>query len=201
MEVVRHKDGRVKFKQEPKFTGIAAVGGAFWGLLIGIIFFVPLIGSVAVGAAAGAIAGHFAKYESAGVHARLARDRYNREIRLFSILAENVKIDRLVPQIAGLRPRILRTSLSADQEEKLKEAFGSGNASGPADGCDSLVGSKISFRTKTVAASLPSFLFVSRKSKIKWEEDPRRVLPSLSFGYLFSRDLLLVDLHALSFVP
>jgi uncharacterized membrane protein len=129
VEVVRHKDGRVKIKQEPKFTGIAAVGGAFWGLLIGIIFFVPLIG-VAVGATAGAIAGHFAKY---GISSEFMQD-VERSIQpgnsaLF-ILAENVKIDRLVPQIAGLRPRILRTSLSADQEEKLKEAFGSGNASG-----------------------------------------------------------------------
>jgi uncharacterized membrane protein len=129
VEVVRHKDGRVKIKQEPKFTGIAAVGGAFWGLLIGIIFFVPLIG-VAVGAAAGAIAGHFAKY---GISSEFMQD-VERSIQpgnsaLF-ILAENVKIDRLVPQIAGLRPRILRTSLSADQEEKLKEAFGSGDASG-----------------------------------------------------------------------
>ena len=123
VEVVRKQDGQVKIKEEPRLTGIAALGGAFWGLLIGIIFFIPVAG-VVVGAAAGAIAGHFAKYG-------ISKD-YMKEIdaavqpgqSALMILAEDVKIDRVVPMLSGFHPRVLRTSLSNDQEAQLKEAFG-----------------------------------------------------------------------------
>lgn len=39
-------------------VGTGALGGAFWGLLIGIIFWMPWLGMI-TGAAAGAIAGKF----------------------------------------------------------------------------------------------------------------------------------------------
>jgi len=126
VEVVRKTDGQVKIEQEPRFTGVAALGGAFWGLLIGLVFLIPVVG-VAVGAAAGAIVGHFSKY---GIDKDFMK-QIEQQIRpgnsaLF-ILADEVKIDRVIPMIQGLRPRILRTSLSPDQEEQLREAFGSGN--------------------------------------------------------------------------
>ena len=57
--IVRNKDGKVKVNQEVNMVGAGAMGGAFWGLLIGFIFFVPIFGLV-LGAAGGAIAGKFA---------------------------------------------------------------------------------------------------------------------------------------------
>src|SRR5262245_52723013 len=42
-------------------TGVRALDGAFWGMLLGWLFFMPFLG-MAVGAAAGAISGHFANY-------------------------------------------------------------------------------------------------------------------------------------------
>src|SRR5262249_41012311 len=42
-------------------TGAAPLDGAFWGMLLGWLFFMPLVG-MAVGAAMGAISGHFAQY-------------------------------------------------------------------------------------------------------------------------------------------
>jgi uncharacterized membrane protein len=53
--VERRGDGKVKLHQ-PSLTGIGAAGGALWGGLIGLLFFVPLLG-MAVGAAAGAAGG------------------------------------------------------------------------------------------------------------------------------------------------
>src|ERR1700759_5330136 len=56
MVVVERKlDGKVKLHQ-PSTAGAGAAGGALWGGLIGLIFFVPLLG-MAVGAASGAAAG------------------------------------------------------------------------------------------------------------------------------------------------
>lgn len=129
VEVVRKQDGQVKIKQEPRFTGIAALGGAFWGLLIGIIFLIPVVG-VAVGAVTGAIIGHFAHYGISKDFMKQVEQAIQPGNSALFILADNVKIDRVVPMLSSLHPRILRTSLSIDQEQKLKEAFGSGSAAG-----------------------------------------------------------------------
>ena len=57
VEVVRHRDGKIKIKDIRSLTGIGALGGAFWGTLFGLLFFVPALG-LAVGAVSGAIAGY-----------------------------------------------------------------------------------------------------------------------------------------------
>lgn len=123
VSVVRKADGQVKIKQEPRFTGIAALGGAFWGLLIGLIFLVPVVG-VVVGAVGGAIFGHFANYGISKDFMKQIEQAIQPGDSALFILADDVKIDRVVPMLAPLHPRVLRTSLSADQEQKLKDAFG-----------------------------------------------------------------------------
>jgi uncharacterized membrane protein len=57
--VERQQDGKVKLHQ-PSAAGAGAAGGALWGL-IGLIFFVPLLG-MAIGAASGAAAGALSDY-------------------------------------------------------------------------------------------------------------------------------------------
>ncbi|MGE3600961.1 MAG: DUF1269 domain-containing protein, partial [Dehalococcoidia bacterium] len=54
--VVRRPDGKVKVKQATSLVGAGALGGAFWGMLIGLLFFMPWLG-MAVGAASGALGG------------------------------------------------------------------------------------------------------------------------------------------------
>jgi uncharacterized membrane protein len=39
--VTRHGDGKPKVKQLNSLVGAGAMGGAFWGLLIGLLFFMP----------------------------------------------------------------------------------------------------------------------------------------------------------------
>jgi uncharacterized membrane protein len=127
VEVVRKADGQVKIKEEPKLTGAAALGGAFWGLLIGLIFLVPGVG-FAVGAVSGAIVGHFAKYGiSKEFMSQVDAAIQPGQSALF-ILAEDVKVDRVVPMLSQFHPRVLRTSLTLEQEAKLKEAFGSSSS-------------------------------------------------------------------------
>ncbi len=54
--VEKKQDGKVKLHQMYNLTAHGAVGGGFWGVLIGLIFMNPLLGFV-VGAGAGAVAG------------------------------------------------------------------------------------------------------------------------------------------------
>ena len=48
--VVRKQDGKPKVKQAQSLVGAGALGGSFWGLLIGLLFWAPWLG-LAIGAA------------------------------------------------------------------------------------------------------------------------------------------------------
>jgi uncharacterized membrane protein len=127
--VERHQDGKVKIREEPRLTGYGALGGAFWGLLIGFIFLVPLVG-VAVGAASGAIVGHFAKNGVSKEYMGQIEAAIQPGQSAVFALADSVKIDRVVPMLQEFHPRVLRTNLSMEQEANLKESFGGSMPSG-----------------------------------------------------------------------
>lgn len=121
--VVRKADGKVKVKQAVDLVGAGALGGAFWGMLIGLIFLVPWLG-LAIGAISGAIAGRFSDI---GID-----DKFIKEVgttvepghsALF-LLVERMTEDRVLPELQKFHPTVVRTNLSAEDEEKLKAAFG-----------------------------------------------------------------------------
>ena len=120
--VLRREDGKVKVKQLYNLAGSGALGGAFWGLLIGLIFWMPFIGA-AVGAAAGALSGSLADY---GVNDDFIRDVGNTiqpgHSALF-LLMTDVTIDRVIDEIKDYEPTVIRTNLSKEHENKLREEF------------------------------------------------------------------------------
>lgn len=124
VEVVRNPNGQVKVKEERSLAGAGALGGAFWGLLIGLIFLVPGLG-VVVGATSGAIAGYFTKYGITKEYMNQINEAVKPGQSALFILAENMKLDRVIPMLAKFHPRVLRTSLTMEQEKELREAFGS----------------------------------------------------------------------------
>src|SRR3954454_5573203 len=56
--VKRDLHGKVQVKQATNLAGAGAVGGGFWGMLIGLLFFAPWLG-LAVGGLPGALTGKF----------------------------------------------------------------------------------------------------------------------------------------------
>lgn len=69
--VVRRKDGRMKVKPAIRLAGPAALLGAFWGVMVGLLFTTPWFG-LGIGAAIGAITGVLADLG--------ARDAFIREV-------------------------------------------------------------------------------------------------------------------------
>ena len=122
VEVIRPTDGKVKVKPLRNLTGIRATRGAFWGLLFGMLFFMPLFG-VAVGAVSGAIAGRFSSYGTSKEFLQQIEDAVRPGTSALAILAANVTVDKVVPALAQLHPKVIRSSLSTEQELKLNEAF------------------------------------------------------------------------------
>ncbi len=130
VEVEREENGKVKIKEEPRLTGIGALGGAFWGLLVGLIFLIPVAGFV-VGTVSGAIAGHFAKYGITKEYMKDIEAAIQPGQSALFILADSVKVDRVVPMLQAFHPKVLRTNLTTEQEANLKEAFGGSSTAAP----------------------------------------------------------------------
>ena len=121
--VVRKPDGKAKVKQLNSLVGAGALGGAFWGMLIGLLFFMPWLG-LAIGAVTGAVAG---KMSDVGID-----DNFIKEVgatiepnnsALF-LMVESMVEDKVLPVMAEHKAKLLRTNLSAEDEAKLKEAMG-----------------------------------------------------------------------------
>ncbi len=121
--VVRNADGNAKVKQVTSLVGAGALGGAFWGMLIGILFWMPWLG-LAIGAISGAVGG---KFTDIGVD-----DSFIKEVgetiepghSAIFLLVRDVTPDRVMDAIKQFHPTVLRTSLSKEQEEKLRATFG-----------------------------------------------------------------------------
>jgi uncharacterized membrane protein len=123
--VVRNHDGKVKVKQAVDLVGTGTVGGAFWGMLIGLLFWMPWLG-MAVGAITGAITGKLTDY---GIN-----DDFIHEVAetiepggsaLFLLISKWTE-DKVLDELTAFNPKVVRTSLSKEEERKLKAAFGAG---------------------------------------------------------------------------
>jgi uncharacterized membrane protein len=124
--VVRKPDGKVKVKQANNLVGAGALGGAFWGMFIGLLFWAPWLG-LAIGAVTGAISGKLSDY---GID-----DDFIKEVgakvepggsALFLLIAQWTE-DKVMDELTKFDAQIVRSSLSKEDEEKLKAAFGAGD--------------------------------------------------------------------------
>jgi len=121
--VTRRDDGKVKVKQANDLVGAGALGGAFWGMLIGLFFFMPWMG-LAIGAISGAIAGKFSDYGIDDSFIKEVGESVQPGEAALFLMVTKVTEDKVIPEIAKFGPTILRTNLSAEDEAKLKEAMG-----------------------------------------------------------------------------
>src|SRR5262245_40689544 len=120
---------RPEGKRKPKTRQVAhivattALDGAFWGMLLGFIFFVPVLG-MAVGAALGAIRGHFTDYGINDQFIEDVRKKVTEGTSGLFLLLGSVTTDKVVEAFkSGPRFEIVSTNLTNEQEEKLREAF------------------------------------------------------------------------------
>jgi uncharacterized membrane protein len=121
--VIRQQDGRVKVKQLTNLVGTAAFGGAFWGLLIGLLFMVPGLG-LAVGAAAGALIGHLSDFGIDDKFIKEVGDTVEPGHSALFLLVHKASMEKALEDLKPITAQVLQTSLSGEEEAKLREAFG-----------------------------------------------------------------------------
>jgi uncharacterized membrane protein len=121
--VVHEPDGKIRLHQGMSPTGAGALGGAAWGGLIGLLFLAPLLG-MAVGAASGALAG---KMTDVGINddfmKRLGEKLQPGGAALIALGSTEAR-DKLIDRVKPYGGEILQTSLSEEEEQRLRSAMG-----------------------------------------------------------------------------
>ena len=122
--IVYWEAGKSKPKnhQAHSLTGAGALGGAFWGMLFGLLFFMPVLG-MAVGAAAGALAGHFADYGIDDSFIKEVQSEVTEGTSALILLTSDATVDKVEKAFEGTQMELIRSSLTAEQEAKLREDF------------------------------------------------------------------------------
>ncbi|WP_416841730.1 DUF1269 domain-containing protein [Haloferax sp. DFSO52] len=121
--VVRKPNGKVKVDQATSLVGTGALGGAFWGMLIGLLFLAPWLG-MAVGAVTGALSGKFADYGIDDDFIKEVGDTIQPGHSALFLLVREAQGERVVEDMERFAPKVLQTNLSPEQEDQLREAFG-----------------------------------------------------------------------------
>ncbi|HEU4660920.1 MAG TPA: DUF1269 domain-containing protein [Pseudolabrys sp.] len=128
--VERDKNGKVHVKQALNLTAVGAAGGgsrgALWGAIVGLLFLNPLAGmaiGAITGAGAGALAGSLTDYGISDEFIKKLSETIPKESSALFILFRTVNEDKVLPELKGYKPRILRTSLSDEGEKKLRSAL------------------------------------------------------------------------------
>ncbi|PSB08759.1 hypothetical protein C7B69_22645 [filamentous cyanobacterium Phorm 46] len=116
--VVRKKDGRVKIKQTQELVTAGALSGGFWGLLIGLMFFEPMLGIL--GAAVGALSGALTDI---GIDDNFIQELGNTiepGTSAIFVLVRKSTPDKVLDDLSKFEGKVLRTSLSHEDEAQLQ---------------------------------------------------------------------------------
>jgi uncharacterized membrane protein len=140
---VKDAKGKVKVKQtlENQLTGTSTLWGGFWGLLIGLLFLAPVFWGL-FGALMGFIAG---KTGDVGIDDKFIKDVGNSlepgGAAVFMLVLE-ATTDKVLDALSPYGGRVFQTSLSKEDEEKLKQALEHENVADSADETLDLEGDK-----------------------------------------------------------
>lgn len=119
---VKDADGKVKLNQYYQLTQAGAIGGGFWGALVGMLFLNPLLGA-AVGAGAGAISGALSDVGINDDFMKSLAETFKPGTSALFILVRKVTPDKVMEELRGAGGKIIQTSLSHDDEAKLQAAL------------------------------------------------------------------------------
>jgi uncharacterized membrane protein len=119
----RDEKGRVKLNQLMHPATSGAVSGAFWGMLVGWLFLMPVAGA-AVGAAGGALGGSLV---DVGINDEDMRTQANEALKpgtaaLF-LLIRKMTTDKVLEDLKGVGGAVIRTSFDQAKEEVLRAAL------------------------------------------------------------------------------
>ena len=119
-------DGKSHVDTPQKIVGVSAASGALWGMLIGLLFFVPGVGLL-LGGAMGVL---FGKLSQSGVN-----DQFRSQVQQMLtpgrsavvIMASKITGDKFTEAMAPFGGTVLKTSLSEQDEKELAAELAEGS--------------------------------------------------------------------------
>ncbi|MBA1159089.1 DUF1269 domain-containing protein [Microvirga mediterraneensis] len=127
---IRQPDGKVNLKQSINLVGVGAasggLSGALWGSLVGLLFLNPVAGMALgglVGAGSGALSGSLVDYGIDDNFIRQVADTLQPNTSALFILVRKAQPEKVLGELSQVRGRVLRSSLSPEQEARLQAAL------------------------------------------------------------------------------
>ncbi|MGZ5904989.1 MAG: DUF1269 domain-containing protein [Reyranella sp.] len=127
---VRDKNGKVRLKQAVNLVAASALSGAAWGslmgVLVGLLFLNPLAGfatGLAVGAGTGALSGALADYGINDDFIKNMAQLLEPGSSALFVLVRRVVFDKVLPELKPYGGKVIKTSLTNEQERRLKKAL------------------------------------------------------------------------------
>ena len=122
--VTRNEKGKIRLHQAVNLTAAGAVGGTFWGMLIGMIFLNPLLGA-ALGAGAGALSGRLRDIGIDDDFMKEVAGNLTEGTSALFILVRKVTSDKVLDSLKqeGFKGKVLQTSLTVDAEDELRKVI------------------------------------------------------------------------------
>jgi len=121
--VTKDEHDKIKLHQAVNLTASGAVGGTFWGMLIGFLFLNPLAGA-AVGAGAGALSG---KLADIGINDQFMKDlaeTFKPNTSALFVLVRKATPDKVLEGLKKFKGTVIQTSLTKDKEDELQKVLG-----------------------------------------------------------------------------
>jgi uncharacterized membrane protein len=125
--VERDASGKVFINQAVNLTAVGAAAGgsrgALWGTLVGLLFLNPLAGmaiGAVTGAGIGALSGSLSDYGIRDDFVKKLAETIPPGSSALFILFRSVTEDKVMAEIEPYKPRVLKTSLSNESEQRLK---------------------------------------------------------------------------------
>jgi uncharacterized membrane protein len=122
--VTRDVKGKIKLHQAVELTAAGVISGGFWGALIGLLFFNPLLG-MAVGMGAGGLGGMLTDYGIDDGFIKELGAKLEPGTSALFILVRQMTPDKVLAELATFGGQVLQTSFSAEQEAQIAAALNS----------------------------------------------------------------------------
>ena len=124
--VTKNEEGKIKLHQSKSLTGAGALSGGFWGMLVGLLFFMP-VGGLIIGAAAGAMAGKLSDYGIDDKFAKQIADEMTPGSSGLFVLVRKSTPDKVLPEISQFGGKVMHTSLTKEAEARIQAALDAGS--------------------------------------------------------------------------
>jgi uncharacterized membrane protein len=121
--VTRKLDGRIKINHSDGLVGSGDMGGPFWGMLIGVLFFMPWLG-LSVGTVTQALSQRLTGFGISDSFVKEAGATIMPGCSALLLIITAMDEDKIIEVLSRHKATLLHNKLSVEDEIKLRGAFG-----------------------------------------------------------------------------